>query len=448
VALIPLGCAGVGQVQVGLRVGPRAPVGDGEVSFQPQVVCAVVDIGRHGLDFHRHTRLGQLLLPDGRDGRNRRELLRGESDGQPVAIACFREELLGLLHVAGRLRHVEVELRIAGADGGVAAGHAQPFERGIQDSFAVSRGLERLPHSHVAGRLLVGAHAQDERGIGWLLIDLDVRIRFEGLDELGRQVDQVVHLTAAQRLDLGRGIAHEDELHAIEVGQLVAVRVLHPVVRVSLEGQAVLGEVLVDHEWASAVELGLEILGRAVDDDCMVIAQVEQEVGIGLLEREDDRRIVGGLYTGDVPVKLNRGRAHFGVAQAVERELHVVGGQRLAVVELHALAHLERPGQSVGAGFPALRQAAGLVRAIVFADEDEEVGPLAGDLVIGNSGEEGRVQVGRRKKRMAQGAAIFGRSGSGFFSCGLRSRRFCGRLCRGCRRGTCAQKHAGQQDQG
>ena len=40
------------------------------------------------------------------------------------------------------------------------------------------------------------------------------------------------------------------------------------------------------------------------------------------------------------------------VEDAIERELHVAGGERPPVVELHALAELERPRLAVGAGGP------------------------------------------------------------------------------------------------
>ena len=43
--------------------------------------------------------------------------------------------------------------------------------------------------------------------------------------------------------------------------------------------------------------------------------------------------------------------------EAVEGELHVGGGQLLAVVELHALAELERPGEAVLARSPTTRPA-------------------------------------------------------------------------------------------
>src|SRR2546430_12487954 len=42
--------------------------------------------------------------------------------------------------------------------------------------------------------------------------------------------------------------------------------------------------------------------------------------------------------------------------EPIERELHVGGGQLLTVVELDALAQLERPLQAVGAHLPRLGQ--------------------------------------------------------------------------------------------
>ena len=50
------------------------------------------------------------------------------------------------------------------------------------------------------------------------------------------------------------------------------------------------------------------------------------------------------------------GSAGIGVEEHLQRELHVLGGQRLAIVEAHVIAQMEGIGEAVVGDLPTRRQ--------------------------------------------------------------------------------------------
>ena len=295
--------------------------------------------------------------------------------------------------------------------------------------------------------------------VGRLLVDDDVRILLEGLDKLGRQVDEVVDLAAAQRLDLSGRLGDEQKLHAIQVRELVAIRVLPPEVRVALEHHTILGQIAFDDESACADGLCLSVFGSAPRDHRVVVSHVRQQIRVGGLQREDDRGVVRSRNVGDVGEETHGGSTQVGVAETVEGELHVLGRERLAVAELDALAKLEGPHQAVGAGLPLLGQAPVLVGPEALIHVDQEITPLPSDLLVGDAAVECGVQDAGREVGLTQDAAVpvrcrrrlrrfrrFGRLRCsrrlGRFGCGRRlGRRRCGLL------KARTQQHAGQDHQ-
>ena len=164
-----------------------------------------------------------------------------------------------------------------------------------------------------------------------------------------RPVDDI-HLTAADRVGARSLVLDVEELGAVEEAFVVAI-----VVRVSLHFGAHAGVEALEPVGAGAetrLVPGL-LFGAGGSDDQAVGGELNGQVGVRRLERDDE--VVAVLLA------LLHGRHHrTAVAVGIEvvvlvgvaRE-HIVHGQRLAVVELHALADLEAPGLGV-VGFPAL----------------------------------------------------------------------------------------------
>ena len=98
------------------------------------------------------------------------------------------------------------------------------------------------------------------------------------------------------------------------------------------------------------------VLGRA--DDQMVVADQVREVGAAAGQLEHHRVLAVRLDVLDRGDDALGGRLGILAAVMVERGDDVVGIERLAVVELHALAQLEGPGRGIGRSVPALGQLA------------------------------------------------------------------------------------------
>ena len=155
----------------------------------------------------------------------------------------------------------------------------------------------------------------------------------------------------------------------------VRLALLVPVLGVLAERRALPLRELVEDERARAVH-GLLVVAVVVggQDDRVVVVRAQQvrERAVRRLERELDRGGVGGLRAvlgqeaGEGRQRLGRA---VGVGEAVDRGGDVLGRHLLAVVELDALADLERPHRGVLVGLPALGQARHRVELGVRPDE-------------------------------------------------------------------------------
>ncbi len=167
-----------------------------------------------------------------------------------------------------------------------------------------------------------------------MLDDHDVAVTAHGLDRDRVGKHRQVDLTGANRRH-ARGLIRQDVvLHGFHLRLPLA-----PVIGERREDRARVLHVLLQHERAGADHLGLEIGIRRVRQDRGVVGgQRRQERAIRRLHRERHRPLVSRLDALD-RLELARPRgAGLRVHHSLEGELHVLGRQRLAVVERHALA--------------------------------------------------------------------------------------------------------------
>jgi len=161
-------------------------------------------------------------------------------------------------------------------------------------------------------------------------------------------------------LDLARAQGRDDVGLVRDRAQhdLVDVRPALPeVVRVLLEDHLLLDLPVVEDERTGAerrlVEVAVLLDAGLADDEAPEAAERGQQARERFLGDEFHDVLAGRL---DLVHRDEVGFAGRLLEQPIERELHVGGGQLLAVVELHALAQLEGPREPVGAGLPRLGQ--------------------------------------------------------------------------------------------
>jgi hypothetical protein len=173
----------------------------------------------------------------------------------------------------------------------------------------------------------------------------------DALDVLHRHRLHHVDFAGQQRGDAGGVVADRGEDHFLRVAVDLA-----PVVAVAHEGGAHVRLALAQAERAGAVgaERGRVLDALAAVDRprglVLLAPLLAQDVGGGELVRQDGERRLGldldgvvvdlAHFLDVVDVALQVGAFAGG---ALEREDDVVGGERRAVVELHALAQLEAP---------------------------------------------------------------------------------------------------------
>ena len=132
-------------------------------------------------------------------------------------------------------------------------------------------------------------------------------------------------------------------MHDVRLGQAPL-----PVAAVADERRLRLaGREMPELERPGAVGLGREVgaARTALDDVAGLRDQRAGEVGDRAVELEADGMVVHGLDPGRVEERQQRGsrRLRLRIDQPLERVDDVLGGQRAAVVEAHALAQLECP---------------------------------------------------------------------------------------------------------
>lgn len=101
-----------------------------------------------------------------------------------------------------------------------------------------------------------------------------------------------------------------------------------------------------EFEGAGAVALG-EVRGAIGDDHEMVQGQNRWQVGIRICKRDFQGALVDSLEAGHLGGDLGDLGADGRIEMAFQRVDHVVGGQRLAVMEGNAGTQFYRPGLGI-----------------------------------------------------------------------------------------------------
>ena len=181
-------------------------------------------------------------------------------------------------------------------------------------------------------------HDEDVVAAAGHVLDRDAGNALDEIDDLRLDAVDHVDLSALQRGGARGGVVDHDDLDLVGEAHLVA----HPVVGEALAALADTG--LVDRDLVGAgrdAGIGRVLAATRLDDQVIVGHQIGK-VGIRFLERHDDILAVD-LHRFDALHDAERAGLRFLVRVALERLQHVVGGHRLAVVELDAVADLEGP---------------------------------------------------------------------------------------------------------
>jgi hypothetical protein len=255
---------------------------------------------------------------------------RDQLDPQ-VALARLREQRLGLLEVLLALGEVLGVARVEGRVE-VVRDPALAAEDLLDHLLAIDDQPERLADLDVVERSGVDAHRErlPRAGLGDHRAQLGVAL--DGRELAERHVVDRLDLTAEQRVDPCRVVGEVDDHELVRVGLAVA-----PVVLVALERALLARRQALELERAGADGLVRVVVDR--HDAVEVLADVLGERGVGELQRDPHRALVELLESLRVHVS-DRRRADLGVLRIedpAQREDHVVGGHRLAVVELDAL---------------------------------------------------------------------------------------------------------------
>lgn len=230
----------------------------------------------------------------------------------------------------------------------------------LVERFAHPLVLERVLALDVGFQQLVAAlvHAEEDRPQFRRLPDLHVRRLFDPVDVLRRHRVKHVELAREQRRDAGRGVLDPVEIGLVDIDRRLLGA---PPVRVLDQHRLHVGLAVLEHERAGAVRV-------AGGEALLVLGEVGGAGGVvrlaPCLRHDRDRRQVvgqdrvrpvGDEIDGEIVDLLyllhrrqRAGEVGAGMGRPVEREHHVVGGERGAVMELDPLAQLEPPGGRIG----------------------------------------------------------------------------------------------------
>ena len=323
----------------------------------------------------------------------------------------------------------------------IVVGHtALTTEQGGNHSGPVQRIRDRLADLRVVERRLVVAHRQ-LAVVGGLELDDLVSGAVQQLGRTSRdELRDHVDVAALQRQDhrLLTGVELERGSGKQRLGA--------PVVGVWHERGTDVLLVAAELERAGSHErlLPLAEVRSGGNDDRVVVVRRDEvgEVPVRRLEMKLDRR---GIDLLDACGRQHAGERRQGVGrdlrvrQLLEGVDDVVGGHRLAVVELHPGPQLERPHAAVGVGLPAQREHR-LQRELQVAVEDQELAGLVEHQQTTRVGDRERVDRGcRRDARDPKRAALLARRRRG---AGARGRRRRGAPARGENRAEQRHRHA------
>ena len=316
------------------------------------------DLLEHVLDSLAHLDAG-LVVVDPQGG------------GEAVGIAGLSQQVLGLLRIV--LTHAGgVVAEHARGDDGVGGLTAAGVD-GVDDELTVDGVAQSLTDQGIVEGLLVHVHGDVPAGQRGDLIH----------GELGRISDlgDVVHRQVIGQVDLaglqgdgalgGLGDNAHDQVLGGGLAGIVVVK--------SLQGDMV--ALLPFHELVGAGTHGIEDEGILVslhhglgNDGREGDGQVAQGGSVGGLGLDGHGVLV--IHSNSVDEVHDIGHSG-GIDRPVQRELHVLGGQITAIVELDALTNLEHVGQIVSL-LPALGNLA-LDLVGLGVHDHQSVENLAGD---------------------------------------------------------------------
>ena len=352
---------------------PRHP-GQGEQLLLLRPELGQVRAPLHGLE--RHVDADGLQVGLHHRGHRHRRLhprsrLRHPHGGrEAVRVAGLGQELPGALRIVGI--GLERRLRSPGSrQHGPAGGRARALEHIPHDGVLVHRVVQRLADALVVEGLLLVVDPEVPDMRAHLLEEVHLRISLELGDEIGRhahdQVDGAGEQLREPRLVLDdRAVDDAIDLDrpAPVVGVLLQRDLLAPLPARIAEGtrahriERVVGAPLPD--------------GGGAHDGGGARGEDGEERGARLLEHEAHRRVVHHLDGLDVAEEVVRERVLpelvrrvLGVELALDGELHGLGVERRPVVELDALAQLERVPEAVLRDGPGLGQPGDDLRALL-----------------------------------------------------------------------------------
>ncbi|MND94450.1 hypothetical protein D3C80_866670 [compost metagenome] len=266
----------------------------------------------------------------------------------------------------------------------------------MQDRAEQGVAVDAVLHRHadvVVLELLAVAEHREGVVLGALgLFDNQVGIALEQAD--GLEVDLVDHidLPGNQRVDPRGTVGDAEQFGA---GKMSPARL--PVVGVAFQRHA--------HTWlerldgvAASADAGAPV-GNAIlaGHDCQVVVSHHiREVGIARVQFEHHAVSAVGTHLGHI-AEHGLGRRSRRIAQVmVDRGDHIVDGQALAVMKLHALAQFEGPDPGIGRRRPAFCQLgdgraihADFSQGVVHrreADKGEGIGPGTRIKGVGGAG--------------------------------------------------------------
>jgi hypothetical protein len=278
---------------------------------------------------------------------------RAEIDRE-LAQARLLEVELGLVGIVGVLLEIRRVVAVGRADRGVVADRAVAVQDFLHHLLAVDRELERLAHMNVVEGRQRGAHGIDVVERPGRFLDDDALAARQQVNRLEVDLVDGVDLARHQGVGASRRIGDGEQLDLVGMGGAFL-----PVVGVAHEVRAhtrIVGLELVAAAADAALPVETAVVGRREDGEGRLV-EVEGEIGVAARQGEHQRVIIVDLDLLDGgDERLDRGLRVLGTV-IVEGSDHVLGGQRTAVVELHAFTQLEGPLGCVVGGLPALRQA-------------------------------------------------------------------------------------------
>ena len=238
-------------------------------------------------------------------------------------------------------------------------------ERALNQRFLVDHVIQGLAHLRIIEGRFVVVHVQErpaEREPGH---DLKIVIALESVDAIKRDIVDQVEFACLKAGQPNRRFRHLTRQDAIEMGSAV------PIIVEADEFHLVAEFASNELERPATHRLGaLHVTGTFRHDDAgAIFRQARQERCVDLLHAHDDGVVVRRVDGIDIVEHFEIDRTGIRVAAAVEGVFHVRRGHVRPVVELHALAQVERIGQPVIGHLIAFGEAWNDLKILVHRDD-------------------------------------------------------------------------------